>query len=547
MPDVVHLRGLVVLSSLFSIIVLVMFSQRFSALKVFYENKAPDFGGTYREGVVGSVNKINPLFIQSSVEASASRLVFAGLTKVMTGSEVIPDMAENWTISEDKKSYKFILKENLKWQDGEPLTADDVIFTINLIQNPDTKTTLSTVWKNVTVEKVNDREVIFVLPNSYNNFLVVASQPLLPEHLLRDIEPRNFKVSEFNLKPVGSGPYAFLRFDQVANETELVFEANQYYLPHKPYISTVKLRLYSTFDELYNGFVRKQIDGVTEIPLDKVEEIKNLGNLDIHKLFLPRYEVVVFNLKNEYLKEKAVRIAIAKAINRKEIVDKVLNNQANITYTVFLPGQPGYDPKYNVDSYNVEAANQELETLGWLKNENGIREKDGKPLTFRFVSIDDNENKEVAETICKQLKNIGIQTETILIKQELMQSDVIRPRNFDIILLGQSIGGSADLYSFWHSSQINDPGLNISSFNDRMTDKLLELARKSSDNVYIDDKYSQIQQILATEVPAIPLYNPLYAFGMSNNIKGFYAGKISEPVDHLNNISEWYIKEKVSN
>ncbi len=546
MPDVVHLRGFVVLSSLFSIIIIVMFSQRFSALKNFYEVKVPDFGGSYTEGIVGSVNKINPLFIQSSAEASACRLVFSGLTKVGANSVIIPDLAESWTTSEDKLNYTFKLRENLKWQDGKALTVDDIVYTINLIQNPDTKTALSTVWKNVTVEKVNDREVKFVLPNPYGNFLGVTTQAILPEHLLGEIDPRNFKISEFNTQPVGSGPYSFIRFDQAATETELVFEANGYYYPHKPYISTVKLRLYNSFDDLYNGFLRKQIDGVTEIPLRKIEEVKNLGSLNIYKFFLPRYEVLVFNLKNTNLKEKNVRAAINQAIDRHGIVDSVLSGQANLVYTALLPGQVGYNPKLNVDKLYIENANQLLQNLGWIKNDEGIREKDGKTLSFRLVSVDDEENKAVAEVIAAQLEKIGVNLEVFLVKQELIQSDIIRPRNFDIILMGQNIGSSADLYSFWHSSQITDPGLNISSFDDRMADKLLEQARKSSNDAYISEKYSQFQEIISTEVPAIYLYNPLYAVGITDDIKGFYSGKFSESVDHLNNISQWYIREKVS-
>ena len=257
LPDIVHLRNLVFISTILSVIILVMFVQRFDTLHDYYQKEKPAYGGSYTEGVIGDIQKINPLFIQNDAEASACRLIFSGLTREEANNKIVPDLAQSWQALDNNTVYIFKLKKNLKWQDGKPLTADDVIFTIDLIQNPDTRTSQNAIWQNVTVQKINNYEIKFTLPNTYNDFLETATQPILPEHLLSNINPEEIKVAQFNMTPVGSGPYSFVSFDQAGNETKLVLTANQYFSPHEPYIKNVSLRLYDDFNDLYNGLTQK--------------------------------------------------------------------------------------------------------------------------------------------------------------------------------------------------------------------------------------------------------------------------------------------------
>jgi peptide/nickel transport system substrate-binding protein len=217
LPNIVHLKNLVLFNAILSVVVIVMFANRFSALAPFFWKSQPTYGGIYREGVIGNVDKINPLFILNTSEASANRLVFSGLTRTLPNNQIIPDLAKDWTVEPDGLTYTFNLKSNLKWQDGQALTADDIIFTINLIQNPDTRAPEFADWKNVKVEKINDSQIKFTLPSSYPGFLSVTQTAILPKHLLSEYAERgakNIKIADFNKKPVGSGPYKFVRFDQ---------------------------------------------------------------------------------------------------------------------------------------------------------------------------------------------------------------------------------------------------------------------------------------------------------------------------------------------
>ncbi|MDD5692948.1 MAG: peptide ABC transporter substrate-binding protein [Patescibacteria group bacterium] len=544
LPDVVHLRNLILFSAILSFIIMVMFFQRFSALHDYYQVKSPDYGGIYTEGVVGDIEKINPLFVKNYAEASANRLVFSGLTRVMPDNKIIPDLAEKWDIKDNGKTYVFTLRKNAKWHDNQALTVDDVIFTINLIQNPDTRTSQSAVWQNIKAEKIDNQKLKITLPNVYSNFLEVASQPILPEHLLKETDPSSIKISEFNLKPIGSGPYKFVRFDQAGNEVKIIFKANENFQPHKPYIDQVNLRLYDNFNNLYNGILRKQVNSVTQIPSNKASEIRKIGSMKLYDFYLPRYKLIDLNLKNSLLAQKEIRKAISQAINRTDVIDKVLNGQAMPAYAPILPGQEGYNPALNKNSYNLASANDVLEKLGWIKEKDGIRVKDGKRLSLRFVAANETENRNVMEVVKKQLNSIGVEVNTSLVESDLLQAEYIRPRNFDLILFGQNTGSESDLYSFWHSSQINDPGLNLSGFNDRRVDKLIELGRKSNNTKIKNDKYNQAQEIIVEETPAIYLYNPVYTMAVTGNIKNFFQGKIFDPVDHLNNIFDWYINEK---
>ena len=274
-PDIIHLKNLVFFSGILSVLVLVLFVQRFNSLGKYYIIKKPEYGSTYNQGVVGLIDKINPLFIRNEAENTATKLIFSGLTRVVDGNTIIPDLAKSWTVSEDGKVYDFILKKNISWHDGETFTADDVIYTIGLIQNSETKTSLFNTWNGVTTQKVNDYEVKFTLPAQYPDFLNVASQAMLPKHLLSSVDPKNIKIAEFNQVPVGTGPYKFIRFDQLGSQSEVVLESNDNFAISRPFIQGINLIIYDDDKSLYDGLARRQIDGVLEINPESFSEIKN--------------------------------------------------------------------------------------------------------------------------------------------------------------------------------------------------------------------------------------------------------------------------------
>lgn len=543
-PDIVHLKNLVLFSGVLSIVIVAMFVTRFNNLSTYFIKETPAFGGVYSHGVVGTIEKINPLFIQNDAENAANKLIYSGLTRTIAATNYVPDLAESWNISKDGMVYTFKLKQNIKWHDGATFSADDVMFTIGLIENPDTRTSLSQIWRGVTVEKVDDYTVKFKLPNPFPDFLAVANQAILPKHLLGETNPKNIKVAEFNTSPVGTGPYRFIRFDQVGTQTEVILESNRGFSIHRPYIDQLRLILFDDSDSLYKGLARRQISGATDITISKSAEVRRLANLDLTENYLPQYEVLNFNFKNEILANKEVRRALAAAINREEIISEALGGNGRETSVLLLPGRSGFDPKAKGIGYSLSAANAALDKEGWVKGDGGIRRKDGKIMKFRFVYVDNYENGKTAEVIKNEFLSIGVELELTPVNMDQISSNYIRPRNFDMILIGQNVGIDADLYSFWHSSQATDPGLNLTGFSNQKVDKLLEQVRKSNDEKYRAERFRQVQEVIIDEQPAIFLYSPLHISALEKEIRGASQSRISQPSDMLNNIYEWYIRVK---
>jgi len=543
-PDIVHLKNLVLFSGLLSVVIVAMFVTRFNSLSSYFIKEIPNYGGIYSHGVVGTIEKINPLFVQDDAENVANKLVYSGLTRTISATEYVPDLAESWTVSKDGLIYDFKLKKNVKWHDGATFNADDVVYTIGLIQNPDTRTSLSQIWRGVTVEKVGEYEVKFTLPNAFPEFLDVTSQAILPQHLLGSIDPKNIKVAEFNTNPIGTGPYEFVRFDQIGTQTGVIFEANKSFAIKRPYIDQVRLVLYDDSATLVRGLARRQVSGAADVPVDKLNEVKRLANLSLSQNYLPQYEVLNFNYKNEILATKEVRLALAAAVNRSQIVSDALSGNAREVSVPILPGRSGFDPKAKGIDYNVAYANETLDKAGWARGNDGFRKKGGKELKFRFVFIDDTEGRAVANIIKKQFETVGVRLELIPDSLAMINADYIRPRNYDMIMIGQNVGINADLYSFWHSSQATEPGLNLTGFNDKKVDKLLEQVRKNSDIKYRADRFKQVQEVIIAEQPALFLYSPLNTSAIGKDIKGTRQARISQSSDMLNNIYEWYIRTK---
>ncbi len=545
LPDIIHLRNLVFFGSILSFIILALFVQRFSALTEYYVIEKPDFGGIYTVGVVGTVNKINPLFIQNDSERAASALIFSGLTRVENGNQVIPDVAKSWEVKDDGKTYLFKLKDNVRWHDGTKLTVEDIIYTVELLQNPDTKTGLESVWKGVKADRVAENEVKFTLPASYPGFLSVASQAILPKHLLGAIDPKNIKIAEFNNNPVGTGPYEFVRFDQLGSQQEVILRKNEHFAIAKPYLDQVKIVMYENETKAYQGLSRKQIDGVFTISANDFKNLAQIsGSSVVEKKLLPEYQMVYFNLKNTILSDKDLRLALTGAVDRQEIIDKVLLGNGEKQVGMLLPGQPGYNPKIKGTEYNPEASKAALDKLGWVAGADGIRTKEGKKLSLRLVYSDMYEEREDAKLLKSELMKVGVSLQLEAVSEEKIGSNYIKPRNFDLLLVTQNVGYTNDWYSLWDSSQIATPGINISGFSDKSLDRFVQQVRKSTDKKYIADRLKQAEQIVIDQAPVFYIYRPTHLSAQSPQLKGYAQTKLALPTDALSNVYRWYLNVK---
>lgn len=543
LPDVSHLKNIVLFGSIATFIIFVLFNQRFAALYQ-YLPKEPVAGGVYTEGIVGKIEQLNPLYSASnSPESSATSLIFSGLTKKNDNRESIPDLAEKWEVSADNKTYTFTLKDNLKWQDGQKLTADDVVFTIETIQNPDVKSPLLPVWKGVAAKKQDDKTVTITLTSPYAPFISNTDVAIIPKHILSNIPARSLKTAEFNMAPIGSGPYEFQILKNIKDSQELALVPNKNYYGHQPYIEKVVLKTFSSIFDLTGAYARREITGMRRIPNSEISNKSQLPNIGMYSMAIPEYDALYYNLRKEVIKEKTIRDAVSLSISRDQIIKDVYSGGALSIYGPILPGYPGYNPKLRSKA-DQAAAKAKIAEAGYVIGPDGIAAKGDQKLTLRLVTVDTSEKVREAEIIRDSLKAIGIDLQIEKYPFASFIQDHVRPRDFDMLLVSQNLGADSDIYSFWHSSEVNDPGLNFSGFTDRKLDKYLEQGRTTNNIESRKAKYLEVSQAIYDSNAATYIVWPYYIYGVSRDVKGPKEGRFIDPKNRFWNIENWYIYDK---
>lgn len=539
LPDISHLRNIVLFTAIASLVVFVMFSQRFNALAS-YLPQYPVYGGTYTEGVVGNISQLNPLFAPvNSAETSADALIFSGLTKKNGNMQIVSDLAEKWEISQDGKTYTFHLRKNVEWHDGTHFTADDVLFTVNTIQNPDVRSPYLDTWKGVTVTKKDDYTVVFNLPNAFAPFLTLTDLPIVPAHILEKVPPRNIKIAEFSTQPVGTGPFTFTELKKIRDSEEVVLSANPDYFVKQPYIQTFTIKTYPNEDELVNGYSKREVDGIEKVPTAQISSQRRLPGIHLYQVATPMYDAMFVNVRKGIQKDAALRQAIGLALDRKDLAESAYQGYATSIYTPIPPGFLGNNTgiKQNQD---LAAAKKKLADDGFVPGSDGILKKGTDRASLRLLATDDTEQVAEANEIAATLKKIGIEVKVEKYPLNALIQDHIRPRDFDLLLISQNLGADPDLYAFWSSTQSSDPGLNFSGFSDRRLDKILEQARSISDPKVRADKYKQAVQIIWDNAAAFYLVRPEFDYGVSAKVKGINLIRMAEPKDRFWNVEQWF-------
>ncbi len=498
-----------------------------SNLDSFFITTRPERGGVYTEGLLGEVRILNPILPENTATSDVNRLIFNGLTRIGTDRKIEPDLAERWEVSADQKSYTFYLRKGVTWHDGQPFTAKDVAFTVAAIQNPDSKSPLAYNWQGIKYEILNERTIKFTLPNSYTAFLSATTVGILPSHLLDSIQLSALRINPFSQRPIGTGPYVLDDFG--TGKGLITLRAYSDYFRGRPRIDEVHFALYATPAALLDGYARKQIMGVSQLNATQLVSAQKNEALKIHEYSLPAYVGLFYNTKNPYLADQVVRQGIAQAVDRDSLIAGSLSSRAVPVYYPILPGQPGFNPKANRYPHDLPAAQRILQS-----------KKLTKPL--QLVTLKSPEYSAVARQIGQQLELAGLPVQVKEVDIVSLQQNHIRPRNYDLLLYGQNAGVDSDVYSFWHSSQIADPGLNVSNYKNPEADKLLEAARLGRDPSVRAAKYASFVEVWAKDVPAVLLYSPLYLYGQDVRIEGVVNGKIAEPSDRLNGIETWFMK-----
>lgn len=524
----------------------------------------PKAGGTYTEGLVGAPRYINPLFSSSSdVDLDLSALIYSGLLKY-TNDGLVKDLASDYQISSDQKTYTFQLRQNVKWHDGESFNADDVLFTFNRINDQKTKTPIYFNFRGVAVEKTDDYTIRFILSEPFAPFLESLTVGMLPEHIWNNIQPENMTLAEYNLKPIGTGAYKFksLIKNKNGNIKSFNLEKNDAYYETPGYINELTFKFNQTFEQAVESLNNKSVEGISYLPKEIRGRIINNRNLNFNLLQLPQYTATFFNYRNNpVLKDVSIRKLLSHGVNKEKIINEILNAEAQMIDSPVLKGSLGYTEDYAKFPFNPEYTKTELEKSGWIlsdykttaKIEEGsdvtaeeqypyqVRKKKDNYLEFNLTTVNQPENVAIAKELQKDWQQIGAKINLVVVDTSKIQ-DTIKNRDYEILLYGQILGFDPDPYPFWHSNQEVHPGLNLTSLNNPTIDTLLSDARKITDENKRAEKYAEFQKLLAESAPAVFLFNPTYTYPQNKKVKGFETERLILPANRFNQITSWYIK-----
>lgn len=540
--------GLIIIFSVSSLSLVGKVSDAFSV-------EVPAHAGTLTEGIIGSPRFINPLLAVSDADKDLTALIYSGLLKEDQNGVLVPDLAESYSVSPNGLVYTFILKKGLTFHDGHSLTVDDILFTISKAQDRTLKSPKRVNWDGVTVEKINDREIHFTLKQSYAPFLENATLGILPKHLWKDSDAEKLSFNSNNIQPIGSGPYKISTITKDDNGLPSGYTLGAFsnYALGKAYISKLILKFYGSEDALFTAYKNKEIQSTSALAPERALEFISNGGV-IEKIPLSRIFGVFFNQNQApLLADSMVRKALLLAVDKKEIIDSVLKGYATpIDGPIPAKSLSGIlhttEEEAKATESDTTSAITLLEKAGWkLNTETGIREKKIKKeteiLTFSLATSNAPELKKTAELLKKDWQRIGVSVDLKIFESGDLNQNVIRPRKYDALLFGEVIGRDLDLFAFWHSSQRNDPGLNIALYTNIKTDKLLEDARSATDKESRALSFDKFEDEISKDTPAIFLYSPDFIYVLPEQVAGFEEKEITAPSERFGNISKWYVEQ----
>ena len=513
--------------------------------------KMPISGGSVVEGVVGNPRFINPVLAISEADKSLVSLIYSGLVRIDTSGEVRNDLAENVLVSEDGLTYEVTLRKDVVFHDDRPVTADDVVFTIQKILDPNIKSPQYGDFAGVSISKVDEHKVSFSLRKPYSPFIKNLTIGILPKHIWSTVTDDEFSFSQWNVLPIGSGPYMVEKTDRdsggIPNYYDLVpFDE---YLYEKPFITHYIFKFYSSETDILEAYDGGEVDILGGISPDEALTI-NRNRSDITNSPLPRIFGVFFNQNaNKALLDKNVREALDTAAPKEEILKIVLNGFGKVINGPLPPmfSRTSTTESLRTASERNEAASSTLAKAGRVKNKDtGILEKKNKndtiKLSFSISTSDNPDLEKVAQMLEVAWTSLGAEVKVSIYESGDLNQNVIRPRKYDALLFGEVIGKDGDAFPFWHSSERNDPGLNIALYVNSQVDKILESIRSERDEEKKQELYLSFEKAIMSDVPAVFLYSPNYIYVVPDNLNGIRMEKLSTPQDRYRGVRNWYVE-----
>jgi peptide/nickel transport system substrate-binding protein len=537
---------LVVLATLVVVAVLLLSQQ--PVLTPILPEAAP--GGVYSEALIGSLGRLNPLLDWNNpADRDADRLIFSGLVKFDSRGLPQPDLAESWGTSADGTIYNFTLRSNAEWHDGIPVTSDDVLFTVDLIKSSSLfPSDVKNLWSQIEVKRLDDKNLKFTLPEPFAPFLDYATFGILPQHILGSNPPDQLESAPFNINPVGSGPY---RFDHLIVENGsikgVVLAVNAHYYGPKPYIQQVVFRYYPDSTSAFDAYRQGEVMGVSSIATDVLPQALEDSRLSLYTSRLPELSLVLLNIKSPdaaYLDNAKVRRALMLGLNRNFIVASLLGGQAIVADGPILPGSWAYYEGVERLSYDPEGAIALLKSEGYVIPASGgtVRAKENTALDFHLIHPDDSLHTRIAQAIQQQWARIGVQVNLQPVPYDQIIPTYLGPRSYQAAVVDLNLARTPDPdpYPFWHQAEATG-GQNYSQWDNRAASEYLEQARTETDFTIRARLYRNFQVIFEKELPSLPLFFPVYNYGVDAQVQGVQVAPLCDTSDRLTLLSSWYL------
>ncbi|MDO5480375.1 MAG: ABC transporter substrate-binding protein [Candidatus Saccharibacteria bacterium] len=494
-------------------------------------------GGTYIEATVGRVNSMNPLFATTTSEKILSKLMFATLTYNDFSGQPGPGLASSVTYSDDGKVWRIKLRDGLVWSDGEPITNEDVLFTMGLIQNPLVSTIFTANLENVKVAEDENGYIVFVLPSAYADFVSALNIPIVPKHILENVPIKTLVEADFSKSPVTSGPFNFNAAQDTNSsddEKTIYLNANPNYYLGKPMVSSFAIHVYNDKDAIIDALNAGSATATAELAGEDVEKIsgtyyKRLSGVDAGAF-------AFLNNSRGLLASADFRRAIRQGLKMSEIRSAAPGTTA-LNFPI-LKSQIELEYYPNIPTDNPEEAKAKIAELSG-----------GEQAKLEIATVDSGYLPAVAEKLAENLRELGIECTVIpYAESQEFVANVISKRNYDILVYEIELGSDPDPLPYYHSSQAKSSGLNLSNYRNTLVDDLLVGARGTMDETLRMRKYEKFLEYWATDVPAIGLYQANMTYIYNKNVQTYNENNVLvTALDRLLDVQNWAVNKGTKN
>jgi len=507
----------------------------------------PTEGGSFSEALVGHPRFVNPVLALSQTDRDIAQLIFSGLLTQDPSGTYKNDLASEYSVNEDATIHTLTLGANNTFHDGTPVTIDDVLFTYQLIKDPLIKSPLFPRLNNVEISLENSSTIVFTLAEGNNEFQQNLTVGILSKDQWNGISKEEFPFAEKNISPIGTGPYSINstvrdKQQRISSYVLSAFRTEQ----SQPYIDTVELKFYENQQLGLQAFEAGLVDNFANISAQELLVLDHtLDQKNIKTSPLPRVFSLFMNQdSNPIFKDIEVRSFVQSAIQSNDIIEQVFFSRANKADGPIPVGNSNYNTSETA-TLSLEQAKKELEEKSWVLGDDGFYSKASTTLSFTLHVPDVSELVKSASVIKQQLQAAGAQVEIIPVDENNIVDATVRRREFETLLYGQIISTPEQLYAFWHSSGVLDPGVNIAGYKNKTVDAILERIINPSNAGKNEQDYSNLQKEIREDVPVVFLFSPQFIYATDKSIKNNSLDFLEFATDRFRYIESWYIEEEL--